>query len=172
MMIFLFILIIVIITKIELRVINILDETDVYIKIGLIKIHIDYDMFIKSVNKIAKDTNISFNSFRKGIGYYAIAKNIINGSNVNIKKFNIIKKSNNYDLINIYLNTTYYTIGNLIKNFLINNTNKQDDISFYVIASNDNDFDINIDLKFSLILFAKSFLFNIKNIIKLKKDMV
>ncbi len=162
-------ILLIVVTKIEFRVINVLNDTDVYIKIGIIKIHMDYDRFIESINKVVKETNVSFSEFKKGLGIYSIAKNILNNSDVNIKKCNIVKKNNTFNIFNIYLNTTYYTVGMYIKNFLIVNTQKQGDISFYVIPSTQNDIDVDIDVEFSLFSFLKSFLFNINNIIKLKR---
>lgn len=172
--IFCFILLIILlyITKVEIRVINILNDTDVYIKIGIIKIHLDYDMLVREVNKVVKETKFSFKEFQKGLGFYAIVKKIINKSKVNVNKAIVIKKNNTFNIFNIYLNTTYYTVGTFVKSFLISNTDKQNNISFYVIPSHEDDIDIDIDIKFSLFYFIKSFLFNIKNIIKIKKDMV
>lgn len=158
------------ITKIEFRIINVEDETDVYIKFGLIKIHIDYDMFVKEINRIKKDIN--FETIKDGISYYSIIKNIVNNSNVYIKRLDIIKKNNEYNFLTVFINTSFYTAYAFVKNFLLANTMKQENISFIIIPSIDNDIDVDINFEFSLFHFVKSFLFNIKNIIKLKKDMV
>ncbi|MFI3252435.1 MAG: hypothetical protein R3Y60_04755 [bacterium] len=172
MLVFFLLIILILTCKIQFRIINVISETDVFVKFGIIKIHIDYDMFIKSINTIAKNTKISIKDFKKGIGYYNIIRDIISNSEVSINKMVIVKHCNNFDLINIYLNTAYYATGNYIKNFLITNTYKQQEVAFYVSASNRNDFDLNVDFEFSLFLFLKSILFNIRNIIKIKKDMI
>ncbi|MFI3329875.1 MAG: hypothetical protein R3Y05_05245 [bacterium] len=159
-------------TEVRFKIINIIDDTDVYIKVGVINIHIDYDMFIKGLNKIKEETRFTYNDFKKTVGYYNVIKNIVNKSEVQINKLNIVKKNNDYNIFSIYKNAVYYSIFNVLESYLISNTKKQNNLSFYIIPSSKDDIDLEIDFQFSLILFLKSTIFNIKNIIKIKKDMI
>ncbi len=157
------------ITKVHFKIYNVVDETDVIIKIGLIKVHIDYDMFFKELNKINNKTNFKLEDLKKGFGFYLIFKNVIRNSKVNINDINIVRKTNDFDITNIYFNISFYTVCNYIKTFLITNTKKQENISFYVMPDSYNDLDFNIDFEFSLFFFITSLFFNIKNIIKIKR---
>ncbi len=158
------------ISKVSIKVINILDQTDVYIQIGVIKVNIDYDMFIKSVNKIK--TNLSLDKIKKNIVYYKLSKSILNNSKVYIKEFDVIKKINSYNIGNIYQNIAYYSVGNYIKSFLSVNTYKQNNIEFRIKPSNIEEYDLNIDIEFKLYLFLKAILYNYKNILKIRKGNV
>ncbi len=169
-MLFIIILIILMKTKVKILIKNIYDDTRLDVNIGLIKIEFNYNNFVSNLSKVTHNKDLKY--YLEYMKRYKYVKDIYSNINLNINKINIIKKNNIDKTSNIYLNTTYYVLYNIAKNHLIENIKSYNDISFSIIPSNTDDIDFDIDLDFNLLLFINAILVNIKNILKMKKDMV
>lgn len=169
--IFILLFIILLVTNIEFKIMNVVDSTDVSIKFGFLKIHIDYDMFIKSIKNVRIRTKMSLSKIKLWHKYYEVIKKILLRSNLYVNKIEIVKNSNNIDISSIYLNITYYAIFTYFKSILFNNS-KDSLICFFVRQSHENDFDFEVDFNFNIWLLIINSLLNINNILKIKKDLI